>query len=177
MVAVENQRLRDEIERILSSADVETTASAAQSQLEALTFGELSPRSNDIPRCVVLSSRKLSRLALKAPARLRFIGQHACILVAIEKETPRQILEAVRMAEEGVASIEDIDKAVKLGLNYPMGPFELMDLTGIDIAHHVADYLYKELSKESKWSIPVQMKSMIRAGKLGRKTGGGWYKY
>ena len=87
------------------------------------------------------------------------------------------MLEAVKMAEEGVASIEDIDKAVKLGLNYPMGPFELMDLTGIEIAHHVADYLYKELDKESKWSIPVLMKSLIRAGKLGRKTGGGWYKY
>ena len=87
------------------------------------------------------------------------------------------LIEAVRMHEEGVASIEDIDKAVKLGLNYPMGPFELMDLTGIDIAHHVADYLYKELSKESKWSIPPLLKSMLRAGKLGRKTGGGWYKY
>ena len=87
------------------------------------------------------------------------------------------LLEAAKMAEEGVASIEDIDKAVKLGLNYPMGPFELMDLTGVDIAHHVADYLYKELNKESKWSIPVLLKSLIRAGKLGKKTGGGWYKY
>jgi 3-hydroxybutyryl-CoA dehydrogenase len=87
------------------------------------------------------------------------------------------MLEAAKMAEEGVASIEDIDKAVKLGLNYPMGPFELMDLTGVDIAHHVADYLYKELNKESKWSIPVLMRSLIRAGKLGKKTGGGWYKY
>jgi 3-hydroxybutyryl-CoA dehydrogenase len=106
--------------------------------------------------------------------------------VEVKKDSPGFIvnrlmiphmLEAVKMAEQGVASIEDIDKAVKLGLNYPMGPFELMDLTGIEIAHHVADYLYKELDKESKWSIPVLMKSLIRAGKLGRKTGGGWYKY
>ena len=106
--------------------------------------------------------------------------------VEVKKDSPGFIvnrlmiphmLEAVKMAEEGVASIEDIDKAVKLGLNYPMGPFELMDLTGIEIAHHVADYLYKELDKGSKWSIPVLMKSLIRAGKLGRKTGGGWYKY
>jgi len=104
--------------------------------------------------------------------------------VEVKKDSPGFIvnrlmiphmLEAVKMAEEGVASIEDIDKAVKLGLNYPMGPFELMDLTGIDIAHHVADYLYKELNKESKWSIPVLLNSMIRAGKLGKKTGGGWY--
>ena len=106
--------------------------------------------------------------------------------VEVKKDTPGFIvnrimtphfLEAIKMVEEGIATVEDIDKAVKLGLNYPMGPFELMDLTGIDIAHHVAEYLYKELQKESKWSTPVLMKSMIRAGKLGRKTKAGWYKY
>jgi 3-hydroxybutyryl-CoA dehydrogenase len=87
------------------------------------------------------------------------------------------LMEAIRMLEEGVATAEDIDKAVKLGLNYPMGPFELMDLTGIDIAHHVNEYLYEELNKESKWSSPILLKSKLRAGKLGRKTGEGWYKY
>ena len=106
--------------------------------------------------------------------------------VEVKKDTPGFIVnrlriphffEAIRMAEEGIASTEDIDKAVKLGLNYPMGPFELMDLTGIDIALHVTEYLYKELNKESKWSTPTLMRSMIRAGKLGRKTKGGWYKY
>ncbi len=106
--------------------------------------------------------------------------------IEVKKDTPGFVVnrlmiphfvEAIRMFEEGVASIEDIDKAVKLGLNYPMGPFELMDLTGVDIAHHVADYLYRELPKESKWSIPTLLKSMIRAGRLGKKTGGGWYKY
>jgi 3-hydroxybutyryl-CoA dehydrogenase len=106
--------------------------------------------------------------------------------VEVKKDTPGFIvnrlmiphmIEAIRMAEEGVASIEDIDKAVKLGLNYPMGPFELMDLTGVDIALHVTEYLYKELNKESKWSAPTLLRSMIRAGKLGKKTGGGWYKY
>jgi 3-hydroxybutyryl-CoA dehydrogenase len=106
--------------------------------------------------------------------------------VEVKKDTPGfivnrlmipHVIEAIKMAEEGVASIEDIDKAVKLGLNYPMGPFELMDLTGVDIAHHVAEYLYKELNKESKWSVPTLMKSIIRAGRLGRKTGAGWYKY
>jgi 3-hydroxybutyryl-CoA dehydrogenase len=90
--------------------------------------------------------------------------------------TPHMI-EAIRMVEEGVATIEDIDKAVKLGLNYPMGPFELMDLTGIEILLHVDEYLYNELNKENKWSVPPLLRSMIRAGKLGRKTGAGWYKY
>jgi 3-hydroxybutyryl-CoA dehydrogenase len=106
--------------------------------------------------------------------------------VEVKKDTPGFIVnrlmiphmvEAIRMLEEGVASPEDIDKAVKLGLNYPMGPFELMDLTGVDIALHVTEYLYKELNKENKWSAPTLMRSMIRAGKLGRKSGGGWYKY
>ena len=106
--------------------------------------------------------------------------------VEVKRDTPGFIvnrlmiphfLEAIRMAEEGIASIEDIDKAVKLGLNYPMGPFELMDLTGTDIALHVTEYLYMELNKESKWSTPTLLRSMIRAGKLGRKTKGGWYKY
>lgn len=106
--------------------------------------------------------------------------------VEVKKDTPGFIvnrlmiphfLEAIRMAEEGIASTEDIDKAVKLGLNYPMGPFELMDLTGVDIALHVTEYLYQELNKESKWSTPTLLRSMIRAGKLGRKTKGGWYKY
>jgi len=106
--------------------------------------------------------------------------------VEVKKDTPGFIvnrlmiphfLEAIKMVEEGIATVEDIDKAVKLGLNYPMGPFELMDLTGVDIALHVTDYLYRELNKESKWSAPTLMKSMIRAGKLGKKTGAGWYKY
>ena len=106
--------------------------------------------------------------------------------VEVKKDTPGFIvnrlmiphmIEAIRMAEEGVASIEDIDKAVKLGLNYPMGPFELMDLTGIDISLHVTEYLYKELNKENKWSAPTLLRSMIRARKLGKKTGAGWYKY
>ncbi len=106
--------------------------------------------------------------------------------VEVKKDTPGFIvnrlmmphmIEAIKMAEEGVASIEDIDKAIKLGLNYPMGPFELMDLTGIDIALHVTEYLYRELNKESKWSAPTLLRSMIRAGKLGKKTKAGWYKY
>ena len=87
------------------------------------------------------------------------------------------MLEAINIVQEGVATKEDVDKAVKLGLNYPMGPFELMDLTGVDICKFVADYFYKELNKEGKWVAPTLMKNMIRAGRLGRKTGAGWYEY
>lgn len=87
------------------------------------------------------------------------------------------MLEAIKIHEEGVASKEDIDKAVKLGLNYPMGPFELMDLTGIDICKFVADYLHNELNKELKWVCPTLIKNTVKAGRLGRKTKGGWYNY
>ena len=104
--------------------------------------------------------------------------------VEVKKDSPGFIvnrimtphfLEAIKIVEEGIASIEDVDTAVKNGLNYPMGPFELMDLTGIDIAYHVTEYLYKELNKENKWVSPNLLKTMIRSGNLGRKTGKGWY--
>jgi len=86
-----------------------------------------------------------------------------------------QFMEAIRLYEEGVASLEDIDKAVKFGLNYPMGPFELMDLTGLDIGYYVNEYLSQELDH---WpSTPYSLKARVKAGKLGRKTGEGWYKY
>jgi 3-hydroxybutyryl-CoA dehydrogenase len=87
------------------------------------------------------------------------------------------MVEAIWLYQDGVASKEDIDKAAKLGLNYPMGPFELMDLTGIDIAMHVTDYFYKELNKELKWVTPRTMKDMVKAGRVGRKAGKGWYDY
>jgi 3-hydroxybutyryl-CoA dehydrogenase len=88
-----------------------------------------------------------------------------------------QVMEAIRLYEEGVASIEDIDTSVKGGLNHPMGPFELMDLTGLDINYHVNEYFHRELNQELKHVTPITLKNMIRAGKLGRKTGTGWYTY
>ena len=108
------------------------------------------------------------------------------ITVEVKKDSPGfvvnrimipHMLEAIKIVEEGIASIEDVDTAVKAGLNYPMGPFELMDLTGIDICYFVNEYFYKELNKESKWVSPNLLKTMIRANRLGRKTGGGWYDY
>ncbi len=85
-----------------------------------------------------------------------------------------QLVEAARVLEEGVASVEDIDTAVKLGLNYPMGPFELMDFTGIDIAYFVMEYLADEF-RNAQYAAPQNIKQLVRAGKLGKKTGGGFY--
>lgn len=106
--------------------------------------------------------------------------------VEVKKDSPGFIVnrimiphmvEAIKIVEEGIATKEDVDTAVKNGLNYPMGPFELMDLTGIDICYFVNEYFHKELNKELKWVSPNLLKTMIRANKLGKKTGEGWYDY
>lgn len=106
--------------------------------------------------------------------------------VEVKKDVPAFIvnrlmiphfIEAMVLLEEGVASKEDIDKAAKLGLNYPMGPFELMDLTGLDINLNVNEYLRKELRAETKWQSSHTLKNLVKAGRLGRKTGAGWYEY
>ena len=86
-------------------------------------------------------------------------------------------IEAIRLYEQGIASKEDIDKATKLGLNYPMGPFELMDYTGLDINYFVMNGFYHNLQKELKWDPPLSIKNLVKAGMLGKKTHRGWYDY
>ena len=105
--------------------------------------------------------------------------------VVVKKDSPgfivnrimmAQFMEAIRLVEEGVATLEDIDLAVKLGLNYPMGPFELQDFVGLDIGYNVTASFYEEF-KDMRWNPPQSLKALIRAGRLGRKTGAGWYNY
>jgi 3-hydroxybutyryl-CoA dehydrogenase len=83
--------------------------------------------------------------------------------------------EAFRMLQEGVASAEDIDKALKLGLNHPMGPFEMVDLVGLDVRLSILEFLHRTLGDTYRPSqILVQH---VRAGRLGRKVGRGVYDY
>ncbi|MBI4259462.1 MAG: 3-hydroxybutyryl-CoA dehydrogenase [Actinobacteria bacterium] len=83
---------------------------------------------------------------------------------------------AVEMLEDGVATKEDIDTAVQLGLGHPMGPLTLLDLIGLDTAVHVSNVLYDEF-KDPIYSAPTLLKRMVSAGYLGRKSGRGFYDY
>jgi len=83
-------------------------------------------------------------------------------------------LEAMRMLEEGVASAEDIDKAMELGYNHPMGPLKLTDLVGLDVRLAVAEYLYRAL-EEPQFEPPRILRDKVAQGQLGKKSGRGFY--
>jgi 3-hydroxybutyryl-CoA dehydrogenase len=84
-------------------------------------------------------------------------------------------LEAMRMLEEGVASAADIDRALELGYNHPMGPLRLTDLVGLDIRLHVAEYLHTKLGE--RFRPPEILRRKVVEGKLGQKTGEGFYRW
>ena len=86
------------------------------------------------------------------------------------------IIEAVAMVQEGVATPEDIDKAIRLGLNHPMGPLELGDMIGWDVLHNIINYFHSEF-QDPKYRESQLMRRMVRAGWLGRKSGKGFYAY
>ena len=85
-------------------------------------------------------------------------------------------LEAIRMVEAGVASAEDIDKAMVLGYGHPMGPLKLTDLVGLDVRMAIADYLRHELDHPG-FEVPALMRAMVAEGKLGKKSGQGFYRW
>jgi 3-hydroxybutyryl-CoA dehydrogenase len=87
-----------------------------------------------------------------------------------------QILNAIRMFESGIATKEDIDTAMTLGLNHPVGPFALADLIGLDTLLTIANSIYQS-SGEKQYAAPDLLKKLVSAGHLGRKTGQGFYKY
>jgi 3-hydroxybutyryl-CoA dehydrogenase len=85
-------------------------------------------------------------------------------------------LEAMRMIEEGVASAEDIDKALELGYRHPMGPLKLTDLVGLDVRLDIARYLHEKLGAD-QFRPPRILEEMVAQGKLGKKSGQGFYKW
>ena len=86
------------------------------------------------------------------------------------------LLDAIRAYEGGLATLEDIDQAMKLGCGYPMGPFTLLDLVGLDTTMFVAEVMFEEY-REPRYAPPPLLKRMVMAGRLGRKSGRGFYDY
>jgi 3-hydroxybutyryl-CoA dehydrogenase len=86
------------------------------------------------------------------------------------------ILDAIRAYEEGVGSIEDIDKAMQLGCGYPMGPFTLLDFVGLDTTYYITHVMFDEY-REKRFASPPLLRKMVLAGRFGRKSGAGFYDY
>ncbi|MGH9464122.1 MAG: 3-hydroxyacyl-CoA dehydrogenase family protein [Thermoanaerobaculia bacterium] len=86
------------------------------------------------------------------------------------------LLDAIRALEEGVGSVEDIDKAMTLGCGYPMGPFTLLDFVGLDTTYYIADIMFEEY-REKRFAPPPLLKQMVHAGRYGKKSGRGFYAY
>ena len=84
--------------------------------------------------------------------------------------------EAYRLLDAGVASFEDIDTAVEKGLNWPMGPFRLGDFSGLDVTYNARLHMYRRTGDE-RYRPSTRLEAKVKAGKLGRKTGEGWYRY
>jgi 3-hydroxybutyryl-CoA dehydrogenase len=137
-----------------------------------------------VMKLVEIVSTEKTEAGVLPPVRdfVEAIGKTA---VSVLKDSPGFIVnrllvpylnEAVRLYEEGVASPEDIDTAVKLGLNYPMGPFQMLDMGGVDLTVTVLDYFSKEFG-DSGYAPRGTLREMLAAGQLGRKSGKGFYDY
>jgi 3-hydroxybutyryl-CoA dehydrogenase len=86
------------------------------------------------------------------------------------------LLDAIRAYENGLGTLEDIDKGMKLGTGYPMGPFTLLDFVGLDTTYYIANIMFDEY-REPAYAAPPLLKRMVLAGRLGKKSGQGFYKY
>jgi 3-hydroxybutyryl-CoA dehydrogenase len=86
------------------------------------------------------------------------------------------LLDAIRAYEHGLGTVEDIDKGMKLGCGYPMGPFTLLDFVGLDTTYYIANIMFEEY-REPVYAPPPLLKRMVLAGRLGKKSGEGFYKY
>ena len=116
---------------------------------------------------VLAFGRSIGKEAVTAPDRPGFIANRLLI---------PYLLDAIRAHEEGVGTIEDIDKTMSLGCGYPMGPFTLLDFVGLDTTCYIAGIMYDEF-KDPRYAPPPLLKRMVLAGRHGRKSGRGFYTY
>jgi 3-hydroxybutyryl-CoA dehydrogenase len=123
--------------------------------------------SDDTYRTVFAFAQSLGKEPVTAPDRPGFIVNRLLI---------PYLLDAVRAFENGLGTLEDIDKAMKFGCGYPMGPFTLLDFVGLDTTYYAANVMFEEF-KEPAYAPPPLLKRLVLAGRLGRKSGRGFYEY
>jgi 3-hydroxybutyryl-CoA dehydrogenase len=123
--------------------------------------------SEETYRTAFAFAQSLGKDPISAPDRPGFIVNRLLV---------PYLLDAVRAYESGLGTLEDIDKAMKLGCGHPMGPFTLLDFVGLDTTYYIANIMFDEL-REPAYAAPPLLKRMVLAGRLGRKTGRGFYEY
>ena len=123
--------------------------------------------SDETYRTVFAFAASLGKEPITAPDRPGFIVNRLLV---------PYLLDAIRAYENGTGTIEDIDKGMKLGCGYPMGPFTLLDFVGLDTTYYIANIMFEEF-REPQYAPPPLLKRMVLAGRLGRKSGQGFYKY
>jgi 3-hydroxybutyryl-CoA dehydrogenase len=139
---------------------------------------------NPVPKMRLIEVVRAPKTSDGTIAACREVGTRMGKEVVVVKESPGFITsrvnalignEAFAMLEAGLASAEDIDKALKLGLNHPMGPFEMVDLVGLDVRLRILEYLHETLGE--KYRPNALLKKLVAEGRLGRKSGRGVYDY
>ncbi len=112
-------------------------------------------------------AKSLGKEPITAPDRPGFIVNRLLV---------PYLLDAIRAFEHGLGTLEDIDKGMTLGCGYPMGPFTLLDFVGLDTTYYIANIMFEEF-REPAYAAPPLLKRMVLAGRLGRKSGRGFYEY
>jgi len=125
------------------------------------------PTSDDTYRTAYAFAQALGKEPITAPDRPGFIVNRLLV---------PYLLAAVRAYENGLGTLEDIDKGMQLGCGHPMGPFTLLDFVGLDTTYYIGNIMFDEF-RDPSYAPPPLLKRMVLAGRLGRKTGRGFYDY
>jgi 3-hydroxybutyryl-CoA dehydrogenase len=123
--------------------------------------------SDETYQTVFAFAQSLGKEPITAPDRPGFIVNRLLV---------PYLLDAIRAYENGLGTLEDIDKGMKLGCGYPMGPFTLLDFVGLDTTYYIANIMFEEF-REPRYAPPPLLKRMVLAGRLGKKSGRGFYSY
>jgi 3-hydroxybutyryl-CoA dehydrogenase len=123
--------------------------------------------SDETYRTVFAFAQSLGKEPITAPDRPGFIVNRLLV---------PYLLDAIRAYENGLGTLDDIDKGMKLGCGYPMGPFTLLDFVGLDTTYYIANIMFEEF-REPAYAPPPLLKRMVLAGRVGKKVGKGFYDY